>query len=329
MGMRRLGSGVLGLVLFLASSVVFATDGQWPEPGRSIQAIVPAQAGSGVGNTIARVVTDALSARLGNRILLQNFTSSAHFPGLLTAIDANTDGYTLLFATVDTLVIEPELNRSPPLDPLEHFTPIGLVAQIPHILVVNNDLPVHSVLELTEYLGRYPGIVHFGSSGNGSAMHLAGESYMSATGTNMVHVPYSAAEPATNNLMSGDIQVMFQVVSGVLNYVRTERVRPLAVMSPRRSAALPDVPSMAEAGYPELKAAKWYALLAPRGTPAHIIERYNEALNEVLASEELRDRLLEVGAEPLGGDPEALQGVLLEETQKWGRIIRDAHLPPR
>src|SRR5690606_13034391 len=311
------------LLLFLASTVAAATASQWPNEGRSIQAIIPAQAGAGVGHTIARLVTDELSGQLGNRIVLQNFTSTNSFAGALLG-EANTEGYTLLFASVDTLVIETALQRARAFEPLNHFAPIGLVAEIPHILVVNNDLPAHSVQDLTEYIGKYPGMVHVGSSGNGSAMHLAGESYMSATGTNMVHVPYSAAEPATNNLMSGDIQVMFQVVSGVLNYVRTERVRPLAVMSPRRSAALPDVPSMAEAGYPELKAAKWYALLAPRGTPAHIIERYNEALNEVLASEELRDRLLEVGAEPLGGDPEALQGVLLEETQKWGRIIRDA-----
>src|SRR5690554_3067618 len=306
MTMRRLASGALGLLLFMASWTAAATAPQWPEPGRSIQTIVPAQAGSGVGNTIARVVTDALSDELGNRIVLQNFTTSNSFPGMLTTIDANTEGYTLLFATVDTLVIEPGLQRSPAFEPLETFAPIGLVAEIPHILVVNNNLPVHSVQELTEYIGRYPGMVHFGSSGNGSALHLAGESYMSATGTNMVHVPYSAPEAATNNLVSGDIQAMFQVVSGVLNYVRSEKIRPLAVMSQERSPALPDVPSMAEAGYPALEAARWYALLAPRGTPSEVVDRYNAALNHVLESPELRERLLEIGATPLGGSPQDL-----------------------
>jgi len=329
MNMRRLVSGAFGLILLLASSVAAATASQWPEAGRGIQAIVPAQAGAGVGNVIARIVMDALSAKLGNRITVQSFTSSTSFPGMLSTIEAGTEGYTLLFATVDTLVIEPGLQRSPAIDPFENFTSVGLVAEIPHILVVNNDLPAHSVQELTEYIGKYPGVVHFGSSGNGSALHLAGESYLSTTGTNMVHVPYSAAEPATNNLVSGDIQAMFQVVSGVLNYVRTDKVRALAVMAPERSPALPDVPSMAEAGYPSLQASRWYALLAPRGTPREIIDHYNAALNDVLKSPELCERLLELGATPLGGTPEELDELFASEVERWGEIIRDAHLQPR
>lgn len=327
--MRRLASGALGLLLFLASSVAVATDSRWPAPGRSIQIIVPAQAGLGVGNVIVRAIAEALAQQLDHRIVLQNFTSSNNFPGMLTVGEANTEGYTLLFATVDTLIIEPAQQRPPAFEPLETFTPIALVAESPHILVVNNSLPAHSVAELTEYIDRYPGMVHFGSSGNGSALHLAGESYMSATGTNMVHVPYSAAEAATNNLVSGDIQAMFQVVSGVLNYVRTEKIRPLAVMSRERSPALPDVPSMTEAGYPALQATKWYALLAPRGTPDDIINYYNAALNLVLESPQLRERLLEVGATPLGGSPQDLGRFLAEETHKWERIIEDAHLQAR
>src|SRR5690606_9834499 len=329
MTMRRLASGALGLLLFMASWTAAATAPHWPNPGRSIQTLVPAQAGSGVGNTIARVVTDALAVELGNRIVLQNFTSSHSFPGMLSNLEAGAEGYTLLFATVDSLVIEPELQRNPAFEPLASFVPIGLVAEIPHIIVVNNNLPVHSVAELTDYIAKYPGVVHFGSSGNGSALHLAGEAYMSATGTNMVHVPYSAAEPATNNLVSGDIQAMFQVLSGVLNYVRNDKLRPLAVMSSERSPALPDVPTLAEAGYPGVLATKWYALLAPRGTPQAVIDRYNEALNKVLKSPELQEKLLEAGATPLGGSAEELAQLLADETQRWGRVIHDAHLHPR
>ena len=283
----------------------------------------------GLGNTIARVVTDALSAKLGNRIVLQNFSSSTSFPGMLTNLDSSTQGYTLLFATVDTLVIEPSLHRNPAFEPLESFVPIGLVAEIPHIIVVNNNLPVHSVQELTEHIAKYPGMVHFGSSGNGSALHLAAEAYMSATGTNMVHVPYSAAEPATNNLVSGDIQAMFQVLSGVLNYVRTDKLRALAVMSSARSPALPDVPTLAESGFPEVLATKWYALLAPRGTPREIIDQYNAALNEVLDSEDVKQRLLEIGATPVSGTPEELGSFLEEETLRWSVTIEEAHLLTR
>ena len=329
MDMRRLASGALGLLFFLASWAATATTQAWPDPNRSIQTLVPAQAGSGVGNTIARVVTDALSTALGNRIVLQNFNSSTSFPGMLTNLDSNTEGYTLLFATVDTLVIEPALHRNPAFEPLDGFVPIGLVAEIPHIIVVNNDLPVHSVKELTEHIGKYPGMVHFGSSGNGSALHLAGEAYMSATGTNMVHVPYSAAEPATNNLVSGDIQAMFQVLSGVLNYVRSDKLRALAVMSSARSPVLPDVPTLAESGYPDVLATKWYALLAPKGTSSEIIEQYNAALNQVLKTDEIQQRLLEVGATPLTGSPEDLGQFLAEETRRWTQTIEEAHLQPR
>lgn len=145
----------------------------------------------------------------------------------------------------------------------------------------------------------------------------------------MVHVPYSAAEPATNNLVSGDIQVMFPVLSGVLNYIRTDRLRALAVMSSARSPALPEVATLAEVGYPNVLATKWYALLAPRGTPREIIDRYNDALNSVLSSETLQERLLEAGATPLGGSPEHLARFLAQETARWERVIGEAHLQPR
>jgi len=329
MDMRRLPTYAFGLLFFLASWTAAATTSSWPDPARSIQTLVPSQAGSGVGNTIARVITEALSEELGNRIVLQNFSSSTSFSGMLTNLESNTDGYTLLFATVETLIIEPGLHRTPAFQPLESFVPIGLVAEIPHIIVVNNNLPAQSVGELTDHIGKYPGMVHFGSSGNGSALHLAGEAYMSATGTNMVHVPYSAAEPATNNLVSGDIQVMFPVLSGVLNYIRTDRLRALAVMSSARSPALPEVATLAEVGYPNVLATKWYALLAPRGTPREIIDRYNDALNSVLSSETLQERLLEAGATPLGGSPEHLARFLAQETARWERVIGEAHLQPR
>ncbi|HZH57167.1 MAG TPA: tripartite tricarboxylate transporter substrate binding protein [Burkholderiaceae bacterium] len=326
MTMRRLASGILGLLLFLTSSVASATATQWPQAGRVIQAIVPSQAGTGIGNSVARLVFEALSERLGNRIVLQHYTSSTGFPSMPPAADTGTEGYTLLFASVDTLVIEPGLQRTATLPTHQAFEPIGLVAESPHVVVVNNDLPVHSVRELTDYISRYPGVVHFGSSGNGSSLHLAGEAYLSATGTNMVHVPYSAAEPATNNLVSGDIQAMFQVTSGVLNYVRAHKVRALAVMAPQRSPALPEIPSMAEAGYPDLTAARWYALLAPGGTPREIIEKYNAALNDALESPELRDKLLELGVTPLGGTPAQLGQFLALETRKWHATIKEAHL---
>ena len=318
--MRRLASGTFGLLLLLVSSVAFATAAQWPLSGRVIQAIVPAQAGAGAGNSVARLVLDAMATRLGTRIVLQHYTSTNSFPGMPPVQEGGPEGYTVLFASVDTLVIEPGLSRSS-AEP-DNLAPIGLVAESPHILIVNNQLPVHSVHELTEYISKYPGMVHFGSSGNGSSLHLAGEAYLSATGTNMVHVPYSAAEPATNNLVSGDIQAMFQVTSGVLNYVRNDKVRALAVMAPERSPALPDVPSIAEAGYPGLTATRWYALLAPAGTPRPMIERLNKELRAALADDNVRKRIMDDGATPRPDSPEEYGKAIAQDQKTWGGIVR-------
>jgi tripartite-type tricarboxylate transporter receptor subunit TctC len=211
-------------------------------------------------------------------------------------------------------------------DSQRDFMPIGLVADVPNILVVNNDLPVKTVEDFVRHVRANPGKLSYGSTGIGSSMHLAGELYSREYGAQMVHVPFSNPGNATTNLISGEIQLMFQLIPGIASQVKAGRVRAIGVMASQRSPALPDVPTMVELGAPKLMSSTWFALLAPKGTPVVAIERMNAALNEVLADPAVKKRLSDIGASTLGGTPKQLADHLAAEIDKWGRVVRDAKI---
>jgi tripartite-type tricarboxylate transporter receptor subunit TctC len=211
-------------------------------------------------------------------------------------------------------------------DSQRDFVPIGLVADVPNILVVNNDLPVKTVEDFVRHVRANPGKLSYGSTGIGSSMHLAGELYSREYGAQMVHVPFSNPGNATTNLISGEIQLMFQLIPGIASQVKAGRVRAIGVMAAQRSPALPDVPTMVELGAPKLMSSTWFALLAPKGTPAVALERMNAAMNEVLADPAVKKRLSDIGASPLGGTPKQLADHLAAEIDKWGRVVRDAKI---
>ena len=211
-------------------------------------------------------------------------------------------------------------------DAQRDFVPILQVADVPNILVVNNDVRAHDLAEFARCAKANPGKLNFGSTGIGSSMHLAGELYMRETGSQMVHVPYNAPGTATTNLIAGDIQLMFQLIPGIAGQVKSGKVRAIAVMAPQRSPALPDVPTTAELGQPRLLSSTWFALLAPKGTPPAIVARMNSVANEALADPAVKKRLADMGATTLGGTPQQLAEHLAAETEKWGRLVRDAHI---
>jgi len=204
--------------------------------------------------------------------------------------------------------------------------PILLVADVPNILVVNNDIPVKDLADFEKYAKANPGKLNFGSTGIGSSMHLAGELYMRETGAQMVHVPYNAPGTATTNLIAGEIQLMFQLIPGIAGQIKSGKVRAIAVIAPQRSPALPDVPTTAELGQPKLLSSTWFALLAPKGTPPAVVARMNSVANEVIADPAVKKRLAEMGASTLGGTSQQLAQHLAEETEKWGRLVRDAKI---
>lgn len=298
----------------------------WPAAGKTVQIVVPAPGGGGTGDTIARIVAEELSKALKGTFIIDNKPGANGNIGAANAAQATPDGYRLLFSWAGTLAVNPNLYKKLNFDPIKDFDPIGLIADVPNILVVNDKLPVKNLKDFIAYAKSHPGKLNFGSTGTGSSMHLAGELFMRETGTKMMHIPYNAPGQATTNMIAGDIQAMFQLVPGIAAMVKSGRVRPLALMADQRSPALPDVPSMKELGHPDLMSSTWFALLAPKGTPVAILDKLNKTLNEVLAKPDVRQRLADLGATTLSGSREDLAKHLAAETAKWAKIIREAKI---
>lgn len=324
--MRNIFTGLACAVALMSSSAIAAETTAWPPANKAVQIIVPSPGGGGTGDTIARLIADQLSKKLNGNFIVENHAGANGNIGAGLAAEASNDGSKLLFSWAGTLAVSPSLYKKLPFDPQNSFDAIGLIAEVPNLLVVNNDLPVNNMAEFTDYVKKHPGIVNFGSTGNGSSMHLAGELYMGETATNMVHVPYSAPGQATTNLMSGEIQSMFQLIPGIVGQVKADKVRALGVMANKRSRTLPDVPTMPEQGYPQLLSSTWFALLAPKGTSTDIIKRTNTALNEILQDPEVRQTLANMGADTLGGTPQDLDTLLASELKKWQKVVTDANI---
>ena len=319
-------AALLALLLAALGSASAVAQDNWPQPGKTVQLIVPAPGGSGTGDTIARILAEELQNRLKATFVVDNKAGANGNIGASAAAHEPGDGYHFLFSWAGTLAVNKSLYKNLPFDAQKDFVPIVLVADVPNILVVNNDIPVKDLAEFERYAKANPGKLNFGSTGIGSSMHLAGELYERQTGTQMVHVPYNAPGTATTDLISGRIQLMFQLIPGIAGQVKAGKVRAIAVMAPQRSPALPDVPTTAELGQPQLLSSTWFALLAPKGTPAAVVARVNAVANEALADPAVKKRLADIGASTLGGTPQQLAEHLAAETEKWGRVVREAHI---
>ncbi len=318
----------LACALAAASAIGWTTPAcaqDWPA-GRTVQLIVPAPGGGGTGDSIARVVAEELAKRLNTSVVIDNKPGANGNIGAAYAATQAPDGYRLLFSWAGTLAVNPSLYKNLSYDSQRDFVPIGLVADVPNILVVNNDLPAKDLAEFTRYAVANPGKLNYGSTGNGSSMHLAGELFQRETGAKMVHVPYNAPGTATTNLMAGDIQLMFQLIPGIVGQVKGGKVRAIAVMATERSPALPDVPTTVELGAAKLQSSTWFALLAPKGTPAPIVARVNAELNDLLKDPAVRRRLSDMGATALGGTPRNLSDHLAAEVAKWAGVVRSANI---
>lgn len=309
----------------LAFGLAGPAQADWPTD-RPIQIVVPAPGGGGTGDSIARLIAKELATHLKTPVVIDNKPGANGNIGAASAATAAPDGYRLLFSWAGTLAVNPNLYKNLSFDPQKSFAPIVLIADVPNILVVSNELPVKNLAEFIAYAKANPGKLNYGSTGQGSSMHLAAELFSRETGTKMVHVPYNAPGTATTNLMANDIQLMFQLIPGIAGQVKGEKVRPIAVMATTRSPALPDVPTTVELGHPKLLSSTWFALLAPHGTPQPIVDRLNATVNEILKDPEVRKKLSEMGATPLGGTTKQLAEHLAAETAKWGSLVRAANI---
>ncbi len=311
------------VVCFCLSSVVCF--GQ-PYPAHPIQVIVPFAGGS-ASDVITRVVLERMGETLGRRFIIDNRPGAGGNTGTAAAARAEPDGYTLVMSTSGPLAANKTLYRDLGYDPEKDFAPIGLFAMIPNIIVVSSKLPIKSVSEFIAYAKAHPGDLRYGSVGIGSSQHLAGAYFEQVTGTQMTHVPYRNIAQYVTDLIAGTVPAGFQFLPNVSGPLASHDARALAVTSAKRMQALPDVPTILEAGVTGYESSGWLALLAPRGTPAPIIDKLHQELAAAMANPTVRARLIELGAEPVTSTPEELAKFIASETAKWHDIIVKAGVP--
>jgi len=292
-------------------------------PSKPITIVVPFAAG-GTTDILARVIGQALGKELGQTVLVDNRAGAGGNIGAQFAAKAPADGYTLFMGTVGTHAINAALYKKLPFDPVKDFVPLTRVAMVPNLLVAHPSKPYKNVKELIAYAKANPRKVNFGSSGSGTSIHLSGELFNALAKVDMVHVPYKGSAPAVTDLISGQIDIMFDNMPSAIQHVRSGRLKPLAVTTAKRSPELPDVPTIAEAGVPGYEATSWFGMFAPAGTPAAVIARLNAALAKVLADAEVKKKMAEQGAEPISEKPEQFAEFMRKESAKWGKVVKDS-----
>jgi tripartite-type tricarboxylate transporter receptor subunit TctC len=288
-------------------------------PKGPVHVILPFPAGGGV-DAAGRILAQKLTESLGKPFLIENRGGANGNIGTEAAAKAPNDGATLLF-TGAGFVTNPSLYKSVPYDPVKDFDPIGLMALGPNILVVHPSLPVHSVQELIALAKAQPGKIGFAGSGSGSTPHLAGELFNVMAGVQMVHIPYRGSGPAMLGLLAGDAPVMFLPAINAGPHVAGGRLRALAVTSRERLAAMPELPTVSEAGLAGYESSQWYGLLAPAGTPHEVLDLLNARVANIMRSSDMKARMTSDGLVPIGGSREQFAAHIKSEIAKWAKVI--------
>ncbi len=312
------------LLLLAALGFVSAAQAQGNYPDKPIRFVVPYPPGGGT-DVIARIVVERFQAALGQTIVIDNKGGAGGSIGSDLVAKAAPDGYTVLF-TLSSHTINPAILSKLTFDTIKDFEPVGTVASLPQLLAANNDVPVKTVAELIALAKAKPDSLSFASVGNGSPGHLAGELLKLRTGTKMTHIPYRGGGPAVTDVMGGQVPLLWVSIPAAAQFVKTGKLRALAVSTVKRSAAFPDVPTMQEAGIKDFEVDSWYAMFVPAKTPRAIIDKLNKALNTVVAEPAIREKLLAQGAEGVGGTPEALAAVVAAELPRWAKLAKDANI---
>src|SRR5512134_3125871 len=295
-------------------------------PSKPVRLVVTFAAGGGT-DYVARAVAPALGEALGQPIVVENRAGANGAVGAEAVAKSPADGYTLVVGAAGTLVVAPHLQKLP-FDTFRDFAPVSLLATSPFIVTVNPSVPAGSIRELIALAKAQCGKINFGSSGTGGAPHLATELFESMAGIDMVHVPYKGLGPAITDLIGGQIQVVFADVGLVTGHIKGGKLKGLAVSGGGRSSAVPELPTVAEAGVPGYSAGTWYGILAPAGTPPAVVSRLSDEVRKALASPSIRANLVAQGVEPAGNTPEAFTAFMREEHAKWGKVIREAGIKP-
>jgi len=318
-----IGSAIAGLVFSANPAFAQGTRGAYPDkPIRIIVAYTPA----GATDILARAVGQKMSEAWGQPVIVENRPGANGNIGTEVAARATPDGYTLLMVTAGSHGVNPSLYRKLTWDAVKDFTPISLVAMVPNIMVVNTNVPVKTVKELVAYLKASPGKFSYGSPGLGSTAHMSMELFKSMTGTDIVHIPYKGSAGVLQDLIAGQIIVTIDNMPPYLPQVKAGRIRALAVSPAKRSPALPDVPTIAEAGVAGYDAAAWFGLVAPAGTPKAIVDKLAAETQKILKQPDVAERLAGLGAEPVGSSPAEFGAFMKLEIGKWAKVIKDARV---
>ena len=292
-------------------------------PAKPVRIIVPLAPG-GLGDQLTRVIAQKLTATAKQPVLVDNRTGGGGIIGAEAAAKAAPDGYTLFTGLHNTQSILPHLQAKLPYDPAKDFTPVILMATVPNVLVVHPSLPVQSVKELVALARTRRGALTYASQGVGSSGHIAAELFKLTAGVDIVHVPYKGAAPALQDLMGGHVMMMFDITVFALPNMRAGKVRALAVTTAERLAVAPELPTMAEAGMPEVQGGAWFALFAPTGTPRPVIDWWNRETRRALSESDARERFVSQGATLPLGTPESLATFVAADSERWARVIRSA-----
>jgi len=310
--------------LVLLMSAMTAAQAQLAYPSKPLRMIAPSSPGGPV-DLIARAVGQGLGDAIGQQVVIENRAGAAGLIGAELVAKAAPDGYTLLFGFSGPLAIVPNLNDATPYNPLTDFAPVSMVAAADYILLAHPSVPAKTVKELVALAKTRPGRMHFASGGNGTGIHMAGELFKHLAGVQIVHVPYKGAAPAMVALMAGEVDMMFNAVPPTFPHINAGKVRALAVGGARRSALLPQVPTIRESGY-EFEMTGWYGVLAPKGTSQAVVAKLNADLIRALRAPEMKERFRKLEVDEIGTTPEEFLKHLRAENARWAKVIQAAGL---
>ena len=318
LALRLLAAGVLCLPALAGAQT-------WP--AQPLRFIVSQSAGGSI-DIAARLIGQKLGDVLGKQVVIDNRAGANGMIAGEAVARAAPDGYTFLMTSPSTLTINQHVYKKVPYDALRDFAPVTQTTSIVFLLTVNANSPYKSVADLVKVAKSKPEAVRYASAGTGNQSHLAAEIFAGAIGAQMLHVPYKGESPAITDLLGGQVDLIFGTMPALLPQVKNGKLRALAVGQPKRSDAVPDVPSMAEAGYPSVVVTGWTGIVAPTGTPAPIIKRMHDEVVKIIALPDVRESLSKAGAEPVGSTPEQFGEFIRTETQKWGAAVKRANITP-
>jgi tripartite-type tricarboxylate transporter receptor subunit TctC len=310
----------LRIALVLAGLAAFGTVGAQEFPTKPIRLVVPFSPGGGT-DLQARTIGQGLHEAWGQPVVVDHRPGGTGAVGSAAVLNSPADGYTLIIVTSSTHAIAPNLHRKPPYDPVKDFAAVAQTATAPEVVVAHPSLPVKSIKDLISFAKANPGKLNFASPGAGTIGHMTGELFKIVTGVNIVHVAYKGSGSATRELLGGQVELMFSAPGAVISHVRAGRLKALAAATAKRSPNLKDIPTLAEAGYPEIEASNWYGILSRAGTPGGVIQKLNQAIVKIMGAPKIEEMLANQGYDVETTTPAQFSDHLKKEYAKWQKVV--------